>query len=71
MAAIYVYHLVLRPLGHAVGAWGSGWGSSGVWCLAVVQPGWSTTAAVMAAVAVLYVWRSFEVSHGLRLDIAF
>ena len=65
MVAVYVYDLVLRPLGHAVAAWGSGWGSLGVWCLAFVQPGWSTTAAVVAAAAVLYVWRSFEVSHGL------
>jgi len=65
MAAFYVYDLVLRPLGHAVAAWGSGWGSWEVWCLALLQPGWSIT-AVMAAVAVLYVWRSFEVSHGLH-----
>jgi hypothetical protein len=72
MVAIYVYDLVLRPLGHAVAAWASGWGSWGVWgCLVVVQPGWFTTAAVMAAAAVLYVWRSFEVSHGLWLVIMF
>ena len=71
MVAMYVYDLVLRPLGHAVAAWGSGWGSWGVWCLAFVQPGWFTTAAVMAAAALLYVWRSFEVSHGLWLGIMF
>ena len=65
MAAAYAHNIVQRPLGHALAAWGSGWGSWGLWCLAAVQPGWSTSAAVMAAAAVLYLWRSLEVSHGV------
>ncbi|DBA96077.1 TPA: hypothetical protein ACH3X1_001575 [Trebouxia sp. C0004] len=59
MVAVYIYDLVVSPLSHAVAALGSGWGPWGVWCLALLQPGWST-AVVMAAAAVLYVWRTFE-----------